>query len=94
MGTRGAGGLRSAGGRRPTPATIEKAKVVVVDGKETYRYNEGASSAAALRRMPRAGQAAAINADGKAEGLYIRRTRASAIAPAQIRGAITLRKPA
>jgi mono/diheme cytochrome c family protein len=81
---------RAAGGE--SPATIEKAEVVVVDGKETYRY---------MKALPV--QPLCVACHGSAEQLSpALKEKLKAVypddkgvgySPGQIRGAITLKKP-
>jgi len=81
---------RAAGGE--SPATIEKAEVVVVDGKETYRY---------MKALPV--QPLCVACHGYAEQLSpALKEKLKAVypddkgvgySPGQIRGAITLKKP-
>lgn len=81
---------RAAGGE--SPATLEKAEVVVVDGKETYRYMKG---------LPV--QPLCVTCHGPAEQLApALKERLKALypddkgvgySPGDIRGAITLKKP-
>jgi hypothetical protein len=81
---------RAAGGE--SPATIEKAEVVVVDGKETYRY---------MKALPV--QPLCVTCHGPAEQLSpALKEKLKAVypddkgvgySPGQIRGAITLKKP-
>lgn len=81
---------RAAGGE--SPATIEKAEVVVVDGKETYRY---------MKALPV--QPLCVTCHGPAEQLSpALKEKLKALypddkgvgySPGQIRGAITLKRP-
>jgi hypothetical protein len=81
---------RAAGGE--SPATIEKAGVVVVDGKETYRY---------MKALPV--QPLCVTCHGSADQLSpVLKEKLKAVypddkgvgySPGQIRGAITLKKP-
>jgi len=81
---------RAAGGE--SPATIEKAEVVVVDGKETYRY---------MKALPV--QPLCVACHGSAEQLSpALKEKLKAVypddkgvgySPGHIRGAITLKKP-